>query len=502
MRHGRLASALAAVAFTGLAAGQPAPTEFGADRNPLAPAAAAVPAAAPLPAILGLPPIAAEAQADEEKDKEKDKDKTTDKAPPTTDKAPAKADATPMTIPPTAGGVTTVAPPLAPMTTLPPTAVSVYPPGGVVLGPGGTALFANAGPVDPFQAWFSAEYLWWRIKDDTVPPLVTTGPATFPVGFLGAPGTRILYAGDIDRGNLNGVRLRAGMWLDQCRTVGLEASGFCLEETSDVTTFTSAQFPVLVRPFTDVNPGGPNSEFLAFPGLATGAVTVASDLNKFCGTALTARCPICVTCNAGLSALAGLQYLYLEETLTITETAIAEPGNPFAAPGDRFVLTDRFRTENQFFGGLVGLSGYYNTGCLTFGAYGTFAAGCNRQVVDISGTFVALPAAGGVAVQPGALLAVPGRNIGRFENNEFSTVSELGVTVGYQLTPNVQVFGGYTFLYWTNVVRPGSEIDPVLDVTRVPNFGGPPPTAPRPIVPFNQVDFWAQGVSAGVRLTW
>jgi len=498
MRHGRLASALAVAAFTGLAAGQPAVTDFGADRNPLAPAAAAVPAA--LPGVLGLKPVAANAQADKEKDKPKLK--AAEKAPPTTDKAPTTTDSTPKAIPPTAAG-TSSAPALAPSTTLPPTNVSVYPPGGVEVGPGGTALFANVGPVDPYQFWVSAEYLWWRVKDDTVPPLVTTGPATFPVGFLGNAGTRVLLGGDLDQGTLNGVRVRAGMWLDACKTVGLEFSGFYLCDNDQSTTFTSAQFPVLARPFTDVNPGGPNSEFLAFPGLATGAITVNREVEKFCGASLAARCPICVTCNSGLSALAGLQYMALKEELTIVETPRGSPTNPFpGGAGTQFIATDRFRTENQFFGGLVGLSGYYNHGCVTVGAYGTFAAGCNRQVVDVSGSLVTIPAGGTPSVQSGALLAIPGRNIGRWENNEFSTVSELGVTVGYQVHPNVQIFGGYTCLYWTNVVRPGSEIDPVLDVTRIPNFGGPPATSARPIVPFNQVDFWAQGVSAGVRFSW
>jgi hypothetical protein len=490
MRHGRLASALAVAAFTGLAAGQPAPTDFGADRNPLAPVPTAVPADLPLAGGLGLRPVAADAQADKDK-----------KAPPTTDKAPAKADSTPKTIPPTAAGA---APLLAPTTTLPPTAVSVVPPGGVVLGPGGTALFANAGPVDPDRFWVSAEYLWWRIKDDTVPPLVTTGPATFPVGFLGNAGTRVLFGGDIDRGTLNGYRLRAGMWLDACHTVALEASGFWLDKDQDrSTTFSSAQFPVLARPFTDVNPGGPNSEFLAFPGLATGSVTVTNRLEKFCGANLVARCPICATCNSGLSVLGGLQYMTLKEELTVVETPLGSPTNPFpGGAGTQFIATDKFRTENQFFGGLVGLSGYYNTGCLTFGAYGTFAAGCNRQVVDISGSLATIPAGGSPSVQPGGLLALPGRNIGRFTNNEFSTVSEAGVTVGYQLSPNVQIFGGYSVLYWTHVVRPGSEIDPVLDTTRIPNFGGAAPTAARPAVLFNQVDFWARGVSAGVKFSW
>ena len=486
MRHGRLASALALAAFTGLAAGQSVPTEFGADRNPEAPVQSAVQADLLPSATLGLKPVAADAQADKDKGK----------APPTTDKAPTKADL-PKTIPPSAGE-STAAPPA---TTLPPTAVSVYPPGGVV--PGGTTLFNNAVPVDPYQFWVSAEYLWWRLKDDTVPALVTTGPATFPVGFLGNPGTRVLFGGDMDRGTLNGVRVRAGMWLDECRTFALEVSGFCLQNDENTTAFNSAQFPVLARPFTDVNPGGPNSEFLSFPGLATGTVSVTNELNKFRGATLAARCPICVSCNYGLSGLVGLQCLNLEETLTIVETPVGSPNNPFpGGAGTQFIATDRFRTENQYCGAFVGLNGYYNHGCWVFGAYGTFGAGCNRQTVDISGSLVTIPAGGTASVQPGALLALPGRNIGSWDNNEFSTASELGVTVGYQITSNIQIFGGYSFLYWTNVVRPGSEIDPVLDTTRIPNFGGTAPTSARPFVPFNQVDFWAQGVSAGIRFSW
>ena len=122
MRHGRLASAIALAAFTGLAAAQ-SPTEFGADRTADAPA----PAAHLLPGVLGLSPVAADAPDD----------KARDKAPPTTDKPPLTADKAkddaPKAIPPSAA------------TTLPPTAVSVFPPGGVVLAPdGGTAVVGTA----------------------------------------------------------------------------------------------------------------------------------------------------------------------------------------------------------------------------------------------------------------------------------------------------------------------------------------------------------------------
>ena len=294
------------------------------------------------------------------------------------------------------------------------------------------------------------------------------------------------------------------MWLDECRTVALEVSGFCLQNDENTSAFNSAQFAVLARPFTDVNPGGPNSEFLSFPGLATGTVSVTNELNKFCGATLAARCPICVGCN------------YRAERPG--RAPVPEPGRD---PDDRRDPSWAARTTRSRAGpapsslpptgsgprtstaaAFVGLNGYYNHGCWVLGAYGTFGAGCNRQTVDISGSLVTIPAGGTASVQPGALLALPGRNIGSFDNNEFSTASELGVTVGYQITSNIQIFGGYSCLYWTNVVRPGSEIDPVLDTTRIPNFGGTAPTSVRPFVPFNQVDFWAQGVSAGIRFSW
>jgi Putative beta barrel porin-7 (BBP7) len=483
MRHGRLAPALALAAFASLAAAQSPPSEFGVDRQPDAPA----PSAQLLPGLLGLSPVAADAPDDKAKDKAPP---STDKPPLTADKAPAKDDA-PKAIPPSAA------------TTLPPTAVSCLPPGGAVLPPNGGTVLVGPGPVDSSRFWVSAEYLWWRLKKDTVPPLVTTGPATFPVGFLGVPGTRVLLGGELDNDTLNGVRVRAGMWLDDCHTIGLEASGFCLQDRDRSTVFSSNQFPVLARPFTDVNPGGPNSEFLAFPGFATGTVTVANNLNKFCGATLAARCPLCCSCCGGVDALAGLQYLNLEEELSIVENTVGSPAIPVpGAAGTRFIAIDSFKTRNRFYGGFVGLDAHTYHGCWTFGATGTFGVGCNQQQVDVTGAQIAIPAGGTPTVRPGGLLALPGANIGRFTNNEVSTVTELGLNVGYQLTSNIQLIGGYTWLYWTHVVRPGTEIDPVLDVNRIPLFTGAPATAVRPIVPFNQTNFWAQGVSVGVRFSW
>jgi Putative beta barrel porin-7 (BBP7) len=354
------------------------------------------------------------------------------------------------------------------------------------------------------QFWFSAEYLWWKVKDQSLPPLVTTGPATFPVGFLGNPGTVVLFGGsDHSQGTLNGVRLRAGMWLDDCRTIGLEGAFFCLPDQSNRTTFSSAQFPVLTRPFTDINTGSPNSEFAAFPGIATGAISIENK-TKFCGFALLGRCPVCVGCDYRLDVVGGGQYLDLREELTITESPNFAAGGPFPAlAGTQFVATDSFKTRNQFVGAVIGLDGTYFMGPWSLNLAASVAFGNNHETIEIQGSQLATTAAGTTTVLPGSLLALPGANTGKFTKNEFSVVPQVGINIGYQLTENIQIFGGYTCLYWSRVVRPGDQIDTVLDVNRIPNFGtGPTATSVRPVVPFHQTDFWVQGVSVGVAFSW
>ena len=84
--------------------------------------------------------------------------------------------------------------------------------------------------------------------------------------------------------------------------------------------------------------------------------------------------------------------------------------------------------------------------------------------------------------------------------DRFSVVPEVGINVGYQVTDHINVFVGYSYLYWNNVVRPGNEINLALNSTRTP-VSLVPPTGPiAPIFSFRDSDFWAQGVNFGVGL--
>ena len=102
----------------------------------------------------------------------------------------------------------------------------------------------------------------------------------------------------------------------------------------------------------------------------------------------------------------------------------------------------------------------------------------------------------------GGLLAA-GPNLGRFTRDQFSVVPELTLNVGYNVTPNLRLFAGYNFLLWTNVIRPGDQIDHVVDLTFVPNA---PPVSfsglnrPRPL--FAQRDLVVNGIQFGLDWRW
>ena len=76
---------------------------------------------------------------------------------------------------------------------------------------------------------------------------------------------------------------------------------------------------------------------------------------------------------------------------------------------------------------------------------------------------------------------------------------EIGFTVGYDFTSHLKATVGYTMLYWSNVARPGDQIDLNLDPAQFP-----PATAigEKPAYALHTSDFWAQGVNLGLSYTF
>ena len=127
---------------------------------------------------------------------------------------------------------------------------------------------------------------------------------------------------------------------------------------------------------------------------------------------------------------------------------------------------------------------------------GKLGLGMTQQVVDISGSTQVI-GPGGYQFFPQGFYAGP-TNIGLYTRNVFSVVPEMGLNLGYQLTDHVRLFAGYNFLYWSNVVRPGSQINPVINPNLLPNGTGVGPA--QPSFAFNGSSFWVQGVTFGIEL--
>jgi hypothetical protein len=330
------------------------------------------------------------------------------------------------------------------------------------------------------------------------------------VGALGGRNTTILFGNSgLDTDTRSGGRFTAGYWLDSCAETAVEGSFFFLgERTPRFAVASSSGFPVLARPFVNANTMRQDVQLTAFPGQARDSITVETP-SRLWGAEADLRCKLCCGCNYRVDLLGGFRYADLDEGLHITENATSEvpftseTGVPFPA-GTNVVVSDRFDTHNQFYGGQVGLDAELRRGRWSLDLRSKVALGDMHEVVNINGNQL-LTGPRGVPQQtfPGGLLALSS-NSGRHERDRFAVVPEVGFTLGYQLTDRVRVSAGYTFLYLSNVVRPGDQIDPVLDPRRIPNFVHlNPAEAPhpgfvnpaRPLFAFRETDFWAQGVN-------
>lgn len=379
----------------------------------------------------------------------------------------------------------------------------------------GVAMDCLCGP--PGRVWLGAEYLYWTAKGNNLPPLATrangvplnAAPA-LPnnLGALGTPGTSTVIGGrDSNDDWRSGLRVYGGIWLDAAQRFGAEMDWWFLGRSSSTEVAGGSDGNGFVyRPFTNnvvrnangtftVVPAFQDTQLVQYPNVLAGTVTVNSTSDVW---GLNPNAILNLACNpcGRLDALIGYRYLSLNDEVYIRENLTGLAGSP--NPGARFVVEDRFRTENQFHGVNLGLAWERRFGSLFLNVRGAVALGNTHTVVEIDGATTTTTAAGATSRAVGGLLAQPS-NIGRYELNKFSVVPEVGVRLGVQLTENIRVYGGYNFIYWSNVVRPGDVIDLRVNGSQLPpraNQTGElfPRFQPR------YSDYWLHGLVVGARL--
>jgi len=361
------------------------------------------------------------------------------------------------------------------------------------------AVGAAVAPFSNGRLVLGGEYLVWWVRAQATPPLVTTSSPAFN-GIIGQGDTQVLYGNQAATNTLhNGARFSATYWFNDLWA--LDGNVWFLAKNSGGFSADSSQFPVLARPFVNANTGANFAQLVASPNLATGAVVVNNETNLWGNEINLRRAVLCFPC-ARVDALLGFRNMNLSEEINITESFARTPnsntgiGVPTVTSG---IVQDRFRTENQFYGVNLGFTGELRRNWWFLSGKVAVGLGTVNQQATINGFQQLNTNTGGVISANGGLLSVPGANIGSYSQSRFGVLPEVGLTLGVYVTPNVRLGVGYNFMYLNSVVRPAGQIDPVLDVTRIPNFPvGTVPAAAgiRPSgFPLKTSDFFVQGIT-------
>lgn len=209
--------------------------------------------------------------------------------------------------------------------------------------------------------------------------------------------------------------------------------------------------------------------------------------------------------------IGGFTSVGLRESLTFGETlqnlapggGVSYLGTP-VPPSIPVSTSDKFLTENTFYGGQLGTRLHFQTGSFGLDLTGKAAIGVMQEYVDIEG-FTALggPNNKFLAVTPGGVYAVAS-NIGVHFQQRFAVVPQGNIDLTYNLTNNITFKLGYTFLYLSSVLRPGNEVDRTINPGLVPTdfTYGTPGGPSRPGFQFNTTSFWAQGANFGVEVRY
>jgi hypothetical protein len=375
------------------------------------------------------------------------------------------------------------------------------------------------------------EYLHWWVKGAPLSvPLLTTGPDVQPIegGFIRGPSVTILYGSPLAPamgGNstqnfpgLSGGRATLGYWLDDQRRYAIEGEIFSLQQgtatfqtSSDSNGLPPMRIPVFNSvPYFAGGPGGmvvPVSEDgvpVSVPNDVTGNVSFNNKLNLW-GVQANGVAVIYRDASWEVSGLGGFRYLNLSEAFNLRLNIFGVPGSAFT--GESGWAADQFATGNHFYGATLGVRAKYNIGPVSIEATGRVSFGVDNESLDVSGGFQEFntPIVSGipglafgqrpVTQGPNGIFAQPS-NEGSTSGTRFAVVPEVGIKLGYHVTPSLELTVGYDFLFISSVLRPTDQID--RNFSKGLPFLQDPTATVGPTRRFKTTDFYAQGITFGV----
>ena len=350
--------------------------------------------------------------------------------------------------------------------------------------------------------WFSGDYLLWWLKTSSPPALVTTGSPTDAVpGALGQSGTHVLFGDEVHNPVRSGGRFRGGYWFTPDQTFGVDGGFFFVFGDAARFADSSNGVPILTRPFLNANTNQEDAFLVAFPGQQAGSITGSLSTHLWSADTnlrgMLFRGP-----TYQLSLLGGFRFLSLTDNLRLREMATLVPQSA-SEPVSWTNSVDRFGTSTQFYGGQIGADFKWSRGRFFVDVLSKVALGTSVEHADINGWSSFTTSTG----QSGSIgvgrIALPS-NLGRYGQDQFAVVPEVGLNLGYAVTQHIRFTFGYTFLFWSSVFRVADQIDRVINTTEFPAVVGQGTMVgpPRPNFTFKDNTFWAQGLNFGVELRY
>jgi hypothetical protein len=344
----------------------------------------------------------------------------------------------------------------------------------------------------PARVYGGAEFLWWYLKRDRVGPLVTTGPPE-SLGILGEPGVEVVYGESLisRHHRFIGVRPTLGLWLDPCHQWAVEASAVFLERDSSVFSIKPTT-SFLARPYLNAD-GSLGAEIFAGP-LPDGTVRLGGvnvyGRNEFFTQELNLLRNLTPGEESHWQTIIGFRAAQLRNRLDITATGYDEPELTTL-----YGVEDHFQTFNKFFGGQAGMRGLWRMGRCSVQVGSTLAIGGNEQIIRTKARRLVQTS---LDDRPVGLYVLPS-NTGSFQQTVFDILAEVRAELAWDVTDWLQLRVGYALIHWQNTVKSGNQIDLVnTDQILGEPFDGPA----RPVIPFDQESYWAQGFSIGLRVIW
>jgi hypothetical protein len=370
------------------------------------------------------------------------------------------------------------------------------------------------------RCWVAVDYLSMWAKGNPLPPLVTTSPIGTPQSQAGvlpvSATTSILFGNDrVDVDQRNGARINIGYWLVDGEFLGVEGQYFALE-TGNTTFDRSSDFSggdpdaiILARPFTNVDPilPGPtqDSALIAFPDFSIDGTQTTLDgsinirtVSNIQSANMTLRRLVWIdfTMQRRLDLLLGYRFFRLDDSVTINDASTIQPAG--IIPLTELTSQDQWRSINRFNGGEIGLKFQAYHGPVSLELIAKCAFGNNRERTWING-FNTITAGGVTTTNEGGLLTQPS-NIGSYRRDVFAVLPEADANVRFNITRNLRLVLGYTFIYTNRVQRSGDAIDTTLNPTQI--NGGDLEGEARPAFFATDSTFWLHGWSAGGEFRW